>query len=475
MAPKLIEFFNIMAILTRNILNHGFYSDKDFQSILHDPDNAILTQLIQSFPELINPDRTPNTIRLAELNRGFFAILNTFKTQTIYSQLLLLYYMDRAIESCYIRNCNFEDDVEQFDALNQNIEQTQIAIIKKTKCCWEHTSPTENLTNKIFSAFYYIDYQALPNTHVINHIVDAELAAPRSPDCYKVAISPIMKRKILTLSAPYQRKNRKTGALQSLFRIEKLEHEKEVTDSVMENIIAAGQQNTDILVFPEMLGSISMLNQILAEIKEKHHPVPSLIVFPSIWEKAENDEQNTNRSCMILNGREILFQQKKYCNFRYFEKGKPVYEDINDSSDITELHLLHIKGLGRICIIICYDYLEAENRERIIKNLQPTLICSPSFSTGSFDFRLLAQSNLYRNCNWIWCNTCSASNHTDKIQNFEVTGIITTLSRHCDFSKDKGIQINCSGVTLCQKENCDHCIFYAEIPINGLKNLEKVR
>lgn len=178
---------------------------------------------------------------------------------------------------------------------------------------------------------------------------------------------------------------------------------------------------------------------------------------------------------MILNGREILFQQKKYCNFRYFEKGKPVYEDINDSSDITELHLLHIKGLGRICIIICYDYLEAENRERIIKNLQPTLICSPSFSTGSFDFRLLAQSNLYRNCNWIWCNTCSASNHTDKIQNFEVTGIITTLSRHCDFSKDKGIQINCSGVTLCQKENCDHCIFYAEIPINGLKNLEKVR
>lgn len=89
MAPKLIEFFNIMAILTRNILNHGFYSDKDFQSILHDPDNAILTQLIQSFPELINPDRTPNTIRLAELNRGFFAILNTFKTQNIYSQHLL--------------------------------------------------------------------------------------------------------------------------------------------------------------------------------------------------------------------------------------------------------------------------------------------------------------------------------------------------------------------------------------------------
>lgn len=473
MVRKLTEYFNMMAILIRNVLNHDPYSDKDFQSVLHDPNNPCLVRLVQSFPEFISPNHTPHSIRLVELSSDLFDRLNAFKTEDVYSQLLLLYYMDRAIEDCYTHNCNFEDDIEQFEAINHNIAETSIAIIKKTKCCWEHTSLTENLANKILSVFYYIDYQLLPNTRVINHIVDSGLITPKSTNCYKFAISPVTKQKVLCLSVPYQRKNRKTGALQSLFRVEKLQHEKELTDYVMENIITAGQQNADLLVFPEMLGSVTMLQEILSEIKKKKHIVPALIVFPSIWKKAEKDEQNTNCSCMILNGEDILFEQKKYCNFKYYEKGMPVYEDINDTPGSTELHLLHINGLGRICIIICYDYLETENRERIIKNLQPTLICSPSFSTGSFDFRILAQSNLYRNCNWIWCNTCSASNHTDKTQNFEVTGIITTLSKYCDFSKDEALQKNYSGVTRCQKENCDHCIYYTEIQVNNLKDIEE--
>ena len=76
----------------------------------------------------------------------------------------------------------------------------------------------------------------------------------------------------------------------------------------------------------------------------------------------------------------IYCLNRKYCNFNYSENGHLVYEDINGfKNEQTVLHLLHIKGLGRICIIICYDYLETQNRDRIIKNLRPTLICSPSF------------------------------------------------------------------------------------------------
>ena len=139
------------------------------------------------------------------------------------------------------------------------------------------------------------------------------------------------------------------------------------------------------------------------------------------------------------------------------------------------MHLLHIKGLGRICIIICYDYLETQNRDRIIKNLRPTLICSPSFSTGSFNFRILSEAYLDQSCNWIWCNTCSAVNHTDKINNFEISGIITTLSKQCDFSKSDGLHKVFDGVKNCAKENCDNCIYYAEISSDYPKNIVKGR
>lgn len=472
MIQKFTRYFDIMATFLRNILNDGSYSEKDFQSVLNGHNSATLEQLTERFPELVNINKTPNSLGLRDINKNFFEKLSMLENENIYFQLLALYYMDRAIESCYFHNSNFEDDVEQTKSLNSNVKKTQIVIMKKTKCCWEHTVHSGNLIDLIFSVFYYIDYQKLPNTRVIHHIVDPNLIAPKSTDNYKFAISPVTKQEVLCLSTAYKRKNKKTGSFQTLFRVEKLKDEKRLKDYILENIIAAGNQNADLIVFPEMLGSDAMLQQILEEIKEKKCIVPTLIVFPSIWKKAETDEKNTNRSCMILNGQEILFEQKKYCNFKYYEENAPtipVYEDINDTPGDRELHLLHIKGLGRICIIICYDYLESENREEIIKNLRPTLVCSPSFSTGSFEFSLLAQSGLYHNCNWIWCNTCSAYNHTKKIQNFEVAGIITTLSKNCDFARNTGLQKNYDGVASCGKKHCDKCIYYAEIPINDFK------
>lgn len=153
----------------------------------------------------------------------------------------------------------------------------------------------------------------------------------------------------------------------------------------MNNILNAGRAGTVVLVFPEMLGSAGMLQEILVELKSLNQIIPTLIVFPSIWEKSSDDEINVNKSCMVFNGSDILFEQKKYCNFNYSENGHLVYEDINGfKNEQTVLHLLHIKGLGRICIIICYDYLETQNRDRIIKNLQSNINLQPFL----FDWKL---------------------------------------------------------------------------------------
>ena len=60
--------------------------------------------------------------------------------EDVYSMQLLLYYMDRAIEDCFQTWIGFEDDVDSYNSLNQNLKETHIGIIKKVKCKWEHTT-----------------------------------------------------------------------------------------------------------------------------------------------------------------------------------------------------------------------------------------------------------------------------------------------------------------------------------------------
>lgn len=71
-----------------------------------------------------------------------------------------------------------------------------------------------------------------------------------------------------------------------------------------------------------------MLDKIKKSLDGKEQEIPLLIVFPSIWEKTDNDEMNQNQSSVFLQGEE-LFKQKKYADFKYFSNGAFVYEDIN--------------------------------------------------------------------------------------------------------------------------------------------------
>ena len=61
------------------------------------------------------------------------------------------------------------------------------------------------------------------------------------------------------------------------------------------------------------------------------------------------------------------------------------------------------------------------------------------------------------------------------ITKFEISGIITTLSKQCDFSKSDGLHKVFDGVKNCAKENCDNCIYYAEISSDDPKNIVKGR
>lgn len=467
MRKQLEKYFDMMAIIIRIILENKVFSDKEFQSVLNDTDTSLYIDLVCKFPELVRDNKTFKNVEIRQLNEAFFhKIDKSIQQKNVYILMLLLYYMDRAIGTCYNNLIGFEDDVEIFNALNSNWRNTQIALVKKTKCRWEPKQIGNGLKG-ILSNFYYIDYKNLMNIEIVHHVLDANLIRRDEMDTLKLALSPVTKAKTVEFSDPYIKKNSITGADQKYFRVENVIDEDMITKQVMENICIAGENHTDILVFPEMIGTEKMLEKILRDLscvgKEK---LPALIVFPSIWEKTENDYNNINKSYLILKGEEILFQQNKHCDYKYYLKDEPVYEDINAVADqIKNIHLLHIEGLGRICIIICYDYLDTAYRDQLMKNLCPTLVCSPSFSTGSFNFEILAESYFHQGCNWIWCNTCSAANETDREQNFRIIGLMTTLNKNCDLSRPDTLKTICAGKVECKKETCGNCIYYADIPL----------
>ena len=466
MVKRFSGYFNIMARIIRKIFNAGKFSNKDFQSVLTDENDGRYIQLMQQVPQIVSAERRVNFLMRTDLTETFYSALENIVLQDdIFLLLLLLYFMDRAIEPYYKRSTSFEDDIEHFDALNINVADTGIIILRKVKCDWSHTQINKNLMG-VLAEFYYIDSCQVPTFKIRNHIMDPLILSTGNRDSFKFAISPLTKDLMLRFSEPYIRKNERTGSDQYLFRVEEILSEETITEEVFSVITTAGKNKVDILVFPEMLGTERMLQNIRDRLRDCTE-VPTLIVFPSIWVKTNDDLNNVNKSCLLLNGDEIIFEQNKFGEYSYLGKdGIRVYEDINrDRERPKEIHLLHIKGLGRICIIICYDYLEQENREEIVKNLCPTLICTPSFSTGNFDFQILAQSNFSRDCNWIWCNTCSAANHTLKEAEVPTIGIITQLSKKCDLSDSGAFQKNFKGKTLCEKEECDTCIYYAEIPI----------
>lgn len=457
--------FNVVAVIIRRLLEEKI-SARDLQSALENREGKIRSVFARKFPELFDQEGRSQSFELADLTEEFYVRLEKFAVkEKIWLLAVFLHEVEYVLWDCQRRRMHFEEEVEVYQALNSNTDITQIAIIPKVGCKWEHRMITEG-ASVILRKFYYIDLKKFDGDYKIYHYDIENKGLLKDKNTLKIAISPLTKDKVVEFSEPYDTKNEHTGASQLMFRVENVCQEEELTKRVINITFLAGTKGIDILVFPEMLGTSKMLKKALETIKYSGKSVPSLIVFPSIWKKTEDDENNENSCPVIFRGQEILFFQKKYGHFHYEKNGRFVYEDINRKGGNEKVfHLIHIEGIGRICILICYDFLTAEMRKEIVENLRPTLIFTPSFSTGSFNFQILAQHAFEQSCNWAWCNTCSAIHETDKKQNFETTGVITTLHRRCDLKIPESIQKRFPGVTGCSRNDCEECMYLAEIPL----------
>lgn len=463
---RLVKWFNCKASAIQKIKRHGFCDEMDLASVLEDTTGQYYSRLRESLPILFEENGQIHNLRLSEMDDSFFSSLKkVISEDDIYLLHLLVYCMDRAIIQCYNTLETFEEEYEEIEGLNDNWKETGISILKRVSCAWQVRN-IGSCEESLFYNFYYIERQE--DIKISNHVLQRPSVLKSGKLNLRVAISPLTKEEVVVFSEPYERVNIHTKQKQHYFRVETIKNTEWLEQEIIRNMEYSGTHDVDILVFPEMLGSQEMLNNVLDFFQQnRDKKVPPLVVFPSIWEKAEDDRNNTNVSCLLLDGRQIMFRQNKRICFYYKDKdGTKVFEDINRDPNVPDiLNVLHIDGIGRICIIICYDYLHNENREMIRKLIKPTLICCPSFSTGSFNFQILQESGYYAGCNSIWCNTCSAANAAGSDKNFEIVGGIGTLSKKCDQMDAETFKKVFEGRKMCKKEICSQCVYYSDIPL----------
>lgn len=463
---RLVKWFNCKASAIQKIKRHGFCDEMDLASVVEDTTGQYYSCLRESLPILFEENGQIHNLRLSEMDDSFFSSLKkVISEDDIYLLHLLVYCMDRAIIQCYNTLETFEEEYEEIEGLNDNWKETGISILKRVSCAWQVRN-IGSCEESLFYNFYYIEMQE--DIKISNYVLQRPSALKSGKLNLRVAISPLTKEEVVVFSEPYERVNIHTKQKQHYFRVETIKNTEWLEQEIIRNMEYSGTHDVDILVFPEMLGSQEVLNNVLDFFQQnRDKKVPPLVVFPSIWEKTEDDRNNTNVSCLLLDGRQIMFRQNKRICFYYKDKdGTKVFEDINRDPNVPDiLNVLHVDGIGRICIIICYDYLHNENREMIRKLIKPTLICCPSFSTGSFNFQILQESGYYAGCNSIWCNTCSAANAAGSDKNFEIVGGIGTLSKKCDQMDAETFKKVFEGRKMCKKEICRQCVYYSDIPL----------
>lgn len=372
--------------------------------------------------------------------------------------VFLVYVLDKALKGLFDASVCIERDVEELKPLNTNVGNIRLALFPRVKCRWEHKSQgscyRNNLENFMHN-FFYCETGNIKDVEIHNYIVSKMFF--RSLEAEKeltIAVSPVTSKDIL-VSESYKRNNKR------YFHIIGLQ-EKEIIKCNVESAVAhAVEKKANILLFPEMLGSKDMISDILGTCDFRK--VSSLVVWPSIWKKTKGDRNNTNTSLITLHkGKsvvEVCRQSKKDSFINYDDN---TVEDLS-SPKTWVVNIISCEGIGRIGILICKDFLIDKNRKLLCEILKTTLILVPSYSTGAHNFDILLPQFFERDCNIVWCNTCSAAMLKGaKIENFENIAAITSYTAD---KNQKGDYVHYyKGAACCDEKDCRNCLYVGRIP-----------
>lgn len=448
-----MDIFNIIASTISKIKDKNY--DQYFQKSNAWHTNCEKDIQIQ-LPELYYKDNEnlivlPLTLTLIRDNNLLKKISNLinnyFTIDDICKIMKLLNILDDALENVIKNRYQIEDNFIEVPSLNSNTDETNIVILPNVPCSWKRASNGCQHGYKInhcLHNIYCIINSNLKGLCIKNIFLDETVFyRAKKNNKLKIACSPVTNQEIVSKINEITDENG-----DCYFSVSSIKNKNLLKEKVLKIIKKCMSDNVDILVFPELLGFEKLNDEAISLVKNDiFSQYPPLIVLPSVW------KDKTNVSDIIIdNGAKIIKQAKQ--NGMTFN-GLCEYIIPNKI-----LYVIHCRGIGRICILICKDMLVLDYLDIILKDIQASLIIVPSFSTGNYDFQnAIAHCQTY-DCDVIWINSCAAI-HLDytKKENFKIIGAVLKSGKGSN-SIDK----------FCKNEKCKNCnkeicIFKTDIPL----------
>ena len=410
---------------------------------------------------MVAPDgnRVVRELLPEDLTESFLGALGSLvesleKEGDFYSMMGLLQALDESLARL-LKNEIAEFEKESFSVvLNTNRESVGVGILPRCSCVWERKHRLVHCYNHLESFLYNI---LLMENSVLGDLIDKHYFLkgelfPRfkQNNSVKVAATPLSLDRNFEIQFSYRDKVQ-------YFNIAYTRSDfSEDNELIWQKILTAAENESDIVVFPELLGNPDMVEFVTQKIKALAASVaqtlPSLIILPSYWER------NHNVVTVLDKFGNILCKQNKQNPFRKEFDGIGYLEQIYSS---LVVNILHFEGIGRIAILICRDFLTTRYMEQLMRCFKLTLIIVPSYSTGSYDFRRSFDLCAHEDCNVVWINACAAF-VKGKEANFEDIGYVRKrISRSDDEAQMLYKMPICKGAFVGQ---CAHdCIFYETI------------
>lgn len=308
-------------------------------------------------------------------------------------------------------------DVWSFVALNSNYQEVGGALVPKFKTMWEK----ENIRTS--QELDFSPFSLLPNYLWIPQTIENEEWESTHLYISDKSIGINRNEPLMVIASSGQRENTfKFHCDDEIkkFIIEKYNDNacKRLQEKIKYVLDSAANQNAHIVLFPEMVASQQLQSNMCHYLSESNNEYPALICLPSTEFAISKETNKYCNSTLIVNGSgEKLTEYHKQHPFRFDqesktktdEMGNPLieyyYEPIEPD---RKINVFHVKGVGRIGLVICADVFHKNLLNYLFNVLQINVLLVMAYTKGTdIFFRALNAANIAY-CDVIWCNACAA-------------------------------------------------------------------
>lgn len=253
-----------------------------------------------------------------------------------------------------------------------------------------------------------------PVLHIPDYAREVQDDFRKKGEKLRIGIFPLINKNLRSIFAIHEKLSEPRMGVFSIGEISG-EQEQELIRRCKQELLECKKRQVDIAVFPEMLFTEKMREELTVFIREagsSDTEFPWFIWLGTIWE----DRQN--KCCVMDRYGNIVFEQNKYVPFVYTghsdtsqnqkQDAPPVIytEDIRKEKN-RYIHILDISDLYRIATAICRDTSDGSLLE-LVKTLCCDLLVVPAFSetdrlTGRHIRPLIMEQMIA-----VVCNSCSA-------------------------------------------------------------------